>query len=147
VNPGIRIVGHGDGVRLEIGSDSNAARRELGLVAWSVLELLALAGEDVDGRWIAMSNAREIASRLGIGKDRAASALGTLREAGLVVAQTSRDASSSRFAAGCYEVRLPVSDHGEAREPRRLPPQPDASRARTRARSSTEALDLFSSRP
>ena len=147
MNPGIGIVADGETVRLEIGTDSDAARRELGAVAWSVLEVLAFAGEDVGGRWVATTNARDLASRLGIGKDRAAAALSILRQAGLVVAHTSRDAGSARFAASCYEVRLPVSRVDDAREVTCVTARPDPPRTRPRARavSRTGTLDLFSS--
>ncbi len=109
MNAGIRIVVHGDSTDLTIDGASVAARRELGVVAWSVLEVVALAGGDEDGAWVATTNVRDLAARLGIGKDRVAAALGVLRAAGLVVAHTSRDASTSRFVASRYEVRLPVS--------------------------------------
>jgi hypothetical protein len=117
------------------------------VVAWSVLEVLALTGEDVGGRWVARTNARDLGSRLGIGKDRVAAALHTLRSAGLVVAHTNRDARSARFAASCYDVRLPVSRVDDARESTRVTARPDPPRTRPRARaaSPTETLDLLSS--
>jgi hypothetical protein len=105
VTAGLRIIVPGDTVSLEICGASVAARRELGPVAWSVLEVLALAGCDEDGTWVATTNARDLAGRLGIGKDRAAAALSVLRRAGLVAAHTSRDAATSRFAASRYEMR------------------------------------------
>jgi hypothetical protein len=142
VNPGLRILVDGDAVHLEIDTSSAAPRRELGAVAWSVLELLALVGEDVDGRWLATTNARDVASRLGIGKDRAAGALSALRQAGLLVAHTSRDASSARFDVGCYEVRLQRAGDGNAYEPQR--PAPRQDRTRARGATSNETLDLFS---
>jgi hypothetical protein len=150
VNSGVGIVVDDETVRLEIGPDSAVARRELGVVAWSVLEVLALVGEDRDGRWVATTNARDLASRLGIGKDRVAAALATLRHAGLVVAHTNRDAKSARFAASCYEVRLPVSRVAridDAREVAPVPARPDAARTRPRKRAAppTGTLDLFSS--
>jgi DNA-binding transcriptional ArsR family regulator len=147
VNTGIGIVVHGETVRLEITTDSDAARRELGVVAWSVLEVLALVGQDADRCWVATTNARDLATRLGIGKDRVAAALGVLRQAGLVVAHTNRDARSARFAASCYEVRLAVSRVDDAGEVTRVISQPDTARTRSRVRdaSPTQTLDLFSS--
>ena len=145
MNTGIRLVRHGDSASLEVDTASLAARRELGVVAWSVLELLALAGSDEGGTWVAVTNSRDLGTRLGIGKDRAAVALGVLRSAGLVVAHTSRDAASSRFAAGRYEVRLPVSRTGDPTEPIPAPRAPAAPRPRARRdASTTETLDLFS---
>jgi hypothetical protein len=149
VNPGFGIVVDGETVRLEIATDSALGRRELGVVAWSVLEILALIGEDRDGQWVATTNARDLASRLGIGKDRVAAALATLRSAGLVVAHTNREARSARFAASCYEVRLPVSRVDDTRKIAPTAARPDAPRTRPRVRaaSSTGTLDLFSSAP
>jgi hypothetical protein len=143
------IVVDGETVRLEIGTNSHAARRELGVVAWSVLEVLALVGTDVDGRWVATTNARDLASRLGIGKDRVAAALATLRSVGLVVAHTNRDARSARFAASCYEVRLAVAPVDDTRELAPAPARADAPRTRRRVRATSPAatLDLFSSAP
>jgi len=145
VNAGIRIVVHGDSTELTIDPASVAARRELGVVAWSVLEVVALAGSGEGGAWVTTTNVRDLAERLGIGKDRVAAALGVLCAAGLVVAHTNRDPSRSRFTASRYEVRLPVSRTSEhvASAPR---PQPDVARRPTRRRDAAppEALDLFS---
>ena len=49
MNAGARILVHDDGGTLELGAESAGARRELGAVAWSVLELIALTSVDVDG--------------------------------------------------------------------------------------------------
>ena len=147
MNPGLRIVVRGDAAHLEVHASAEVARRELGAVTWSVLEVLALAGQVVDGRWVATTNARDIATRLGIGKNAAAAALSSLRSAGLVVAHASRDATTARFAAGSYEVRVPVSRLENTREPVGETPRSPAPRTRTRARdaSPSEPLDLFSS--
>ncbi len=121
---GVTIVVDADGkAELAVGTQSLDARRDLGVVGWSVLEVLALGGSlDGSGRWVAHSNVREIGQRLGIGKDRAA-ALTVLRGAGLVVAQVGRD-RGSRFAPSCYEVRLPVSHHTDTVPPA-LPVEPE----------------------
>jgi hypothetical protein len=134
-------------VTLEVGADSDQARRELGGVTWSVLEVLALMGTDVDGRWVAATNARDLAARLGIGKNRAAASLSALRQAGLVVTHATRDAATARFAPSRYEVQVPVSrcddtlelEDNAARSPKTL------SRTRGSAASSSKSLDLFSS--
>lgn len=144
---GIRIVTDGGSVELAVDAASVDARRDLGVVAWSVLELVALAGTKEGGVWVATTNARDLAGRLGVGKDRVAAALGVLRAAGLVVARTSRDASTSRFAPSRYEVRLPLTPSrepvGSEVEPR--PPRPPAPRTRRRDTTPPDALDLFSS--
>lgn len=145
MNAGIRIVVHGDSIDLTLDRASVAARRELGVVAWSVLEVVALAGDDEDGVWVATTNVRDLAARLGIGKDRVATALGVLRAAGLMVAHTSRETTTSRFMASRYEVRLPVS---RTIEPTASTPPPQADVARRPARrldaAPPETLDLFS---
>ena len=147
MNAGIRIVVDGGSVELAVDAASVDARRDLGVVAWSVLELVALAGADEGGVWVATTNARDLAGRLGVGKDRVAAALGVLRAAGLVVAHAGRDASTSRFAASRYEVRLPLAPTrkpgGSNVAPR--PPNPPAPRTSRRDTPPTEALDLFSS--
>jgi hypothetical protein len=145
VNTGIRIVVDGDRVALEVDRESGAARRDLGVVAWSVLETLALAGEDAAGAWVATTNARDLGRRLGIGKDRAASALAALRDAGLVAQQTGRDATTARFAASSYEITLPIarntdrSQHPSARSAAAEAPK------RSQPRHDDATLDLFSS--
>lgn len=145
MNAGIRIVVVGDATtELVIDGASAAARHQLGVVAWSVLEAVALAGDADHGAWLATTNARDLATRLGVGKDRVAAALGVLRAAGLVISHTSRDASTSRFAPSRYEVRLPLTP---SREPAQadVAPRPPAPRTRRRDTSPPDALDLFSS--
>ena len=61
VNPGIGIVADGETVRLEIGTDSDAARRRARRGGVVGPRGLALTGEDVDGRWVATTNARDLA--------------------------------------------------------------------------------------
>jgi hypothetical protein len=109
MNVGLVVRAEAGRVTLQVNPESAQARRELGAVAWAVLETLALDGAGDNGRWIALGNARDLGRRMGIGKDRAATALLALRRAGLVVAHTGRDARSARFAPSRYEVRLPVS--------------------------------------
>jgi DNA-binding transcriptional ArsR family regulator len=145
VNAGIRIVVDGASTELAVDAASVAARRELGVVAWSVLEAVALTGGDEDGAWVATTNVRDLAERLGTGKDRVAAALGVLRAAGLVVAHTSRETRTSRFVASRYEVRIPVSRNIEP-SASATPPRPQEVRrpARRRDTAPPEALDLFS---
>jgi hypothetical protein len=110
VNAGLTVRVEASGPSVRVSQESAAARRDLGALAWAVLETLALAGTfDEDGRWITLTNARDLGRRLGVGKDRAAAALLTLRQAGLVVSHIGRTAGSARFAPSRYEVRVPVS--------------------------------------
>jgi len=146
VNTGIRIVVDGARVVLEVNMDSGAARRDLGVVAWSVLETLALAGEDVASGWVATTNARDLGRRLGIGKDRAASALATLRRVGLVAQQTGRDATTARFAASSYEITLPIARNTDRpQQSSARPTAADARAKRSQPRHDDATLDLFSS--
>jgi hypothetical protein len=111
VNVGMVVVVYGKGaVELRVDAASAEPRRELGVAAWSILEVLALGGTvDDAGRWMTYSNARDLARSLGIGKDRAAAALADLRRAGLIAAHVERERRSARFARSRYEVRIPVS--------------------------------------
>jgi hypothetical protein len=110
VNTGLTVLLEAGRPSLRVSEESATARRDLGALAWAALETLALAGTfDEDGRWIALTNARDLGRRLGVGKDRAAAALVTLRQAGLVVAHFGRTAGSARFAPSRYELRVPVS--------------------------------------
>jgi hypothetical protein len=132
VNPGLVVVVEGGRATLRLNADSAQARRELGALAWAVLETLALDGgfDDAD-RWVACTNARDLGRRLNVGKDRAAAALATLRRAGLVVAHLGRAAGSARFAPSRYEVRVPVSCTTDA--------APASDRTAAVARPSTRA--------
>ena len=55
------------------------------------------------------ASARDLAVRLGVGKDRAAAALAVLRDEGLLVRIEARASRSARFVAHRYDIRLPVS--------------------------------------
>ena len=142
MNVGIVVAVDGNGtVELRVDAGSAEARRELGVAAWSVLELLALGGAvDDAGRWMTYSNARDLAHSLGIGKDRAAAALADLRRAGLIAAHVERDQRSARFARSRYEVRIPVSHDTDTALPATIdePVQPlpyrDSFATRTRDR-------------
>ena len=82
MNAGIRIVVDGTSTELAIDGASAAARRSSVSVAWSVLEAVAMAGTAEHGAWVATTNARDLAARLGVGKDRVAAALGVLPRRG-----------------------------------------------------------------
>jgi hypothetical protein len=148
VNVGIVVAVNGNGsVELRVDAGSAQARRELGVAAWSVLELLALGGTVDDlGRWMTYSNARDLARSLGIGKDRAAAALADLRRAGLIAAHVERDQRSARFARSRYEVRVSVSHDTDTALPATIDkpgrPSPTATRSR-RAHATADTPNLF----
>ena len=142
------VVGDGDGmVVLRVDGGSAEVRRELGVAAWSVLEVLALGGAADDaGRWMVYSTARDLAHSLGIGKDRAAAALADLSRAGLIAAHVERDQRSARFARSRYEVRVPVSHDTDTDLPATIDepvrPSPTATRSR-RAHATDDTPNLF----
>jgi hypothetical protein len=146
VNAGMVVVINGDGrVELRVDAGSAAVRREVGVAAWSVLEVLALGGAvDASGRWMTYGNARDLAASLGIGKDRAAAALSKLRRAGLIAARVGRDQRSARFARSRYEVRIVVS-HATDTAPATIaePVRPAAPLRSRRAHATDNSLNLF----
>ncbi len=142
------VVIDGDGrVELRVDAGSAEVRREVGVAAWSVLEVLALGGSvDGSGRWMSYSNARDLAASFGIGKDRAAAALSTLRRAGLIAAHIERDQRSARFARRRYEVRIPVLHGTDTALPATIDEPVRSARTATRARPARAAdhtLNLF----
>jgi DNA-binding transcriptional ArsR family regulator len=148
VNPGMVVVIDGGGrVELRVDAETAEMRREVGVAAWSVLEVLALGGAvDDSGRWMTYSNARHLAASLGIGKDRAAAALSKLRRAGLIAAHVERDQRSARFARSRYEVRIPVSRDPDTALPASIAgpvhPSPATTRSR-RAHATDDTPNLF----
>jgi hypothetical protein len=148
VNVGIIVAVNGKGsVEVRLDSGSAEVRRELGVAAWSVLELLALGGAvDDAGRWMTYSNARDLAHSLGIGKDRTAAALANLRRVGLIAAHVERDRRSARFARSRYEVRIPVSHDTDTDLPATIDepvrPSPTTTRSR-RTHATADTPNLF----
>jgi hypothetical protein len=148
VNAGMVVVLDGDGrVELRVDAGSAAVRCEVGVAAWSVLEVLALGGAvDGSGRWMTYGNARDLAASVGIGKDRAAAALADLRRAGLIAAHVERDQRSARFARSRYEVRIAVSHDPDTAVPASIDEPVRPSPAATRSRPSrviANSLNLF----
>jgi hypothetical protein len=104
------VVGAGGHLELRLGPESGLMRERLGMSAWVALETLVLAAvPDGRGGIVAATSARDLAGKLGIGKDRAAAALAVLRDAGLLVQVAPSAGRSGRFVAHRYEIRLPVS--------------------------------------
>jgi len=103
-------VGSDGRVELRLGPESGLMRERLGTTAWVALEALVFAAApDRRGGIVVATSARDLAGKLGIGKDRAAAALAVLRDAGLLVAVESSAGRSGRFVAHRYEITLPVS--------------------------------------
>lgn len=106
---GITLV-HDERGQLEIRIDPTSAEtlRLLGPIAWVAFVTLALAGHDDGGVWVTRVASRDLAERLGIGRDRAASALIVLRRHGLIIEP--RDMRrQSRFAPAYCELRITIA--------------------------------------
>jgi DNA-binding transcriptional MocR family regulator len=81
-------------------------RRELGPVAWSALELLAMRAERTSaGALVVTLGVRELAQQLGVGRDAAARAMGMLREHGLISFAQNR-AGAGRFDGTHHTVHI-----------------------------------------
>lgn len=103
---GLTVVGSSVDPGLLVTSRSASMRRELGPVAWSALELLALRAEHTsDGALIATLVVRELAQQLGVGRDAAAKAMGSLRKAGLISPAQQR-ARGGRFDGTRHTVHI-----------------------------------------
>jgi DNA-binding transcriptional ArsR family regulator len=117
---GLEVVVRGEHRELLVNADAAALRRDLGPVPWCALEILALAARpDHEGRLVASVNARDLARRLGVGRDAATSALSALRRHGLVISDERRGARG-RFAGTELVVELPMEAPAGQRK-RRVP--------------------------
>jgi hypothetical protein len=97
----------------------------LGPVPWCALEILALAARpDDEGRLVASVNARDLAGRLGVGRDAATSAISALRRHGLVTSDERRGAGG-RFAGTELVVELPMEAPAGQRKRRVSRPMPE----------------------
>ena len=92
---------------LSLEPSCRALKRRLGPVAWAALEDTVLDAHVVDGRLVAATNVRRIASNLGVTKDTAARALARLIVEGLVRRAPQRRQRGGCFAAVAYAVVLP----------------------------------------
>lgn len=93
---------------LILGQGTTAHRNQLGALAWTVLEEMALdARRDGDGKLRTRLGARQIAQRLGINKDTASKAIGRLVASEMLQREAARGEGSGRFAVGTYVVALP----------------------------------------
>jgi hypothetical protein len=89
---------------------SREVRRQVGFLAWAVLEDVALdAHHHPDGQLVAETNVRRVAAHLGIAKDTAARALVRLAGTGLVTRDDRGRGISGSFARSCYSIQLDVA--------------------------------------
>jgi hypothetical protein len=105
---GVVVAFGSEGAALVVTAGSSPARRMLGPVAWSALEVLVLqARQDAAGALVVALGVRELAGQLGVGRDAAANALSTLRSFG-VISATQQRAGRGRFDGTRHTVLLPV---------------------------------------
>lgn len=91
---------------LRINPGVRALKRELGPLAWAVLEDVAFDATDEAGRMVAATSSRRVAENLGVTPGTAARALRRLRSAGLV-AYARLDGAAGRFGLGVYVLTPP----------------------------------------
>ncbi len=97
-----RIVGRAEPFA-KVFPSSRQVKRAVGLVAWAILEDIALdATLDCDGRLVASTNVRRIATNLGINKDTAAKHLARLRDYGFVLQEEGGQDSTGRWETCRY---------------------------------------------
>ena len=93
------------GIVLLLDERSQAARRQLGPLAWAVFERIALAAGP-DGTPTTTSIRAE-AEHLGIAKDTAMRAMAALRRLGMIEAVVPDRSSDGRFGMASYRVHPP----------------------------------------
>jgi hypothetical protein len=97
-----RIVGRAEPFA-KVFPSSREVKRAVGLLAWAILEDIALdARLDDAGRLVSTTNVRRIAANLGINKDTAAKHLARLRDFGFVLQEEGRQGPSGRWEACRY---------------------------------------------
>jgi DNA-binding transcriptional ArsR family regulator len=153
-----RIVGRAEPFA-KVFPSSREVKRAVGLVAWAILEDIALdARLDDAGRLVSVTNVRRIAANLGVNKDTVAKHLARLRDHGFVLQEEGRrddgtgrwevcryvldpSACLERFthtptrtpndaAEGGGALPVPVEDPAPASEDGRAEPAPEPARER-----------------
>lgn len=90
-----------------VGIDAARVRRDVGPMAWCVLEVLACSPVPGDDDTIVLASVRSLASQLGVSKNTVHRALVKLRSAGLLDGGQLR-AESGRLEAGFCRLRVPA---------------------------------------
>jgi hypothetical protein len=124
---------------LIVTSTSRELRRTLGVVAWSVLEDIALDARCDGCGLVAATNVRRIAEHLGVSKDTAARAVARLIDADLVTRTPTARTADGTFAGSGYRLEVERLDavFRIAAPPGRDPGTPPVTRpGRTRAKAS-----------
>lgn len=103
---GIKWRGGSAGPTLIVGPASAVLRQQLGPVAWSALETLALAARPAcGGPLTATLNTRQVATAIGVGREAAGNALALLRRRGLIVLEQPRR-NDGHFTGTRYTIRI-----------------------------------------
>lgn len=90
-----------------VGAEARAFRRAVGVMAWAVLEELALCAElDEHGSLVAHTNVRALAAQLGVGKDTVARAVAGLDRAGVVRRVVAERGARGALPSSSYVVDL-----------------------------------------
>jgi hypothetical protein len=129
-----RIVGRAEPFA-KVFPSSRAVKREVGAIAWAILEDIALdAGPDEHGRLVSDTSVRRIAANLGMNKDTVARHLGKLREYGFVLHEEARDHGSGRWQSARYVLdpsacveRFTHTPTARPRQARPCPTDPDTA--------------------
>jgi hypothetical protein len=121
-----RIVGRAEPFA-KVFASSRAVKRAVGLVAWAILEDIALdAHLDDAGRLIATTNVRRIAANLAINKDTAARHLARLRDYGFVLQEEGGQSPSGQWEPCRYildpSACLERFTHTPTSDPHTVPP-------------------------
>ena len=91
---------------LTLGPAANTMRRDLGPIAWAVLECVAAAAVDHAGVTVSYISVRGVADELGLAKDTVARALRRLADEQLVAHVPAR-ADDGRFGPSHYRLTIP----------------------------------------
>ena len=111
---------------LQFGPRSSVLRRDLGPVAWVVLQELVVARAFRPPGTLVETSTRSLAASLGLARDVVARAVGRLAEAGLIERDRQRHTDTGRFASGRYrlderalaDVLIVVAQRGHGRRRR-----------------------------
>ena len=125
---------------LTLGPAASSMRRDVGPIAWSVLECVAAAGIERAGGTVSFTSVRGVADELGLAKDTVARALRRLADEQLVDYVPAR-AHDGRFGPSHYRLTIPPDVFLREAAARSAPaPHPGLSRPARRSRPAQLSL-------